>query len=612
MLSPRNVIELLSPAKDFECARAAILNGADAVYIGAPQFSARKVAANTVDDIKRTVELAHTYSCRVFVALNTLLFDHELAEATDIAWKMYEAGADALIIQDMGLVENGLPPIELHASTQMDNRTLEKVQFLELCGFQQVVLARELSLEQISAIAKKSHVRLECFIHGALCVSYSGQCYMSQCVNGRSANRGECAQPCRLSYDLIDSAGNTLTSRKHLLSLMDQNQTDNIEKMIAAGASTLKIEGRLKDAAYVANTTLHYRHVLDDIISRNPKLKRASLGVSNAIFQPDVSKSFNRGFTTYFMNGRQPIISQPDTPKSIGEELGKVTDIKKDSFRIDTAKTINNGDGLCYRTQQGTYSGMRVNKAEGQWVTPLRMPHDFQRGTIMRRNLDLAFESLINEDKTTRTIPITIDVALIGPNDIMLTIADEEVTSVYQTQMHLQPANNPSMSAQNIMRQLSKLGQTPFKATEVNVAPDVAELFFPASELNAIRREAIDNHIAQRIAMNQPEQFQFKSTTYQYPAEHVGRNGNILNQKALDFFERHGCKMDEWGYERQSDYKGATVMTTKHCLMHSLGMCLKQHPEKRKLMPLTLKGENGLYEVTTNCAACEMIIKKSR
>lgn len=611
MLSPRNTIELLSPAKDYDCARAAILNGADAIYIGAPQFSARRVASNTIDDIRRTIELAHTYGVRVFVALNTILFDNEIEAANDIAWQLYEANADALIVQDMGLLETKLPPIELHASTQMDNRTIEKVQFLEQCGFQQVVLARELSLEQIEQIARKTQVRLECFIHGALCVSYSGQCYMSQSVNGRSANRGECAQPCRLKYDLIDKDGNTLARQKHLLSLKDQNQTDNIERMIRAGASTLKIEGRLKDAGYVANVTLHYRQLLDEILGRHAEWKRASEGDVVAWYEPDVAKSFNRGFTTYFMNSRQKDIYQPDTPKSIGEEIGKVADIRKDSFRIQTQKQLNNGDGLCYRTQRGEYDGLRVNRADGQWVFPLRMSKEIQRGTMIRRNLDVNFEAQIAEDKTQRLIDLRIDIALDREGKVTVTCTDSSVISVYKKHIAADMAKNADLSMQNIIKQMSKLGQTPYRATEVTVSAEVAQMFFPMSELNTLRREMTEHHTRQRQEHFRPERFETKATEHQYITNEIGREGNIVNEKAKAFYERHSCKMTEWGYERQTDYKGARVMTTKHCLMYSLGMCLKQHPENRAKMPLTLIGEHGKYDIVTNCALCEMnVIKK--
>ena len=614
MLQPRNVIELLSPARNYECARAAILHGADAVYIGAPQFSARKAASNSTDDIKRTIELAHTYGCRVFVALNTLLFDNELQAATDMAWQMYEADADALIVQDMGLVEKGLPPIELHASTQTDNRTVEKVKFLEQCGFKQVVLARELSIEQIAEIASQTHVRLECFIHGALCVSYSGQCYMSYSVNGRSANRGECAQPCRLKYDLFDRNGNVILKQKHILSLKDQNQTSNIEALIAAGASTLKIEGRLKDANYVANVTLHYRQLLDTIIGKNSNLQQASTQSRiEANFIPSVSKSFNRGFTTYFANGRAENMVQPDTPKSIGEEIGKIIDVRDKSFSISTKQKISNGDGLCFRTQKGEYDGLRVNKAEGNVVYPLRMPQHLVKGTIIYRNLDVVFEKLLSDNKTQRLIPININVDTgDGANSLTITLTDTDVQTKIERTIDSEVAIDSVRSKQNIVKQMSKMGQTPFVVAEIVVSEQVATMSYAASSLNALRREAIDAHIKNRIANFKPEKFEWHPTQIQYIEKHLLRNGNVINNFARQFYERHGCMVDELGYERQSNCKGEVVMTTKYCIMHAMGQCLRTHQDKQKLMPLTLKNENGQYEVTTNCAKCEMIIRKKR
>lgn len=614
MLSPRNVIELLSPAKDFACAKTAIIHGADAIYIGAPQFSARKAAGNTLDDIRRTIDLAHTYGSRVFVALNTLLFDHELQAACDMAWQLYEAKADALIVQDMGLVEMGLPPIELHASTQMDNRTVEKVKFLEKCGFQQVVLARELSVEQIADIAKQTNVRLECFIHGALCVSYSGQCYMSYSVNGRSANRGECAQPCRLKYDLVGKNGEVLAKQKHVLSLKDQNQTDNIAKLIAAGASTLKIEGRLKDEAYVANVTLHYRRIIDEILSKDRYLHRASTdSIVEASFVPDVNKTFNRGFTTYFVNGRKDNQAQFDTPKSIGEELGRVVEVRSNAFRIETKHKISNGDGLCFRTSQGVYDGLRVNRAEGNLIFPLKMPRGLVKGVIMRRNLDVAFEKMLTDGKSRRLIPIVIEVHRgVSIGKLQLIISDADVQTEYESDIIGEPAIDAERSEQNIVRQMSKVGQTPFVVERINVGREVSAMSYAASSLNALRRDAIESHIRARIAHFSPEQFDWKVTQIPYVYSHIGRNGNVVNKKAEAFYVRHMCNVDEYGYERQDNCKGEVVMTTKYCLMHAMGNCLRQHPEKRQLIPLTLSGENGQYEVTTDCAKCEMIIRKKR
>ncbi len=612
MLSPRNVIELLSPARDFECAKAAILHGADAVYIGAPQFSARKAAGNTIDDIRRTISIAHTYGARVFVALNTLLTDAELQLATDLAWQLYEADADALIVQDMGLLEMNLPPIELHASTQTDNRTVEKVQFLEQCGFKQVVLARELTAEQIAEIAQKTTVRLECFIHGALCVSYSGQCYMSYSVNGRSANRGECAQPCRLKYDLIDKNGQTLIKQKHLLSLKDQNQTTNIAKLIAAGASTLKIEGRLKDAAYVANTTLHYRRVIDNLLSSDKHWQRASTeSIIEAPFEPDVCKTFNRGYTTYFVGGRQSNMSQPDTPKSVGEEIGKVSEVRSNSFRIATSKTLSNGDGLCFRTPQGNYDGIRVNRAEGNLVFPLKMPRNLPKGTLMHRNLDVQFERLLASGKTTRLIPINIGVALTPDNKALrLSISDADVQTIVEQRIEGEPAQDAERAEQNIARQLTKLGQTPFVCTHFEADANVKLMWYAASNLNALRRASVEAHIAARIAHFRPEHYEWQHTSHPYMLQRLERNANVINSSAAHFYQRHGAEVVEWGYERNTNCNGQVVMTTKFCLMHAMGYCLRQQPNKRNILPLTLIGENGQYSIDTNCAKCEMIIRK--
>lgn len=609
MLSPRNVIELLAPAKDFICAKAAIDHGADAVYIGAPLFSARHQASNTIDDLRRVIEYAHQYGCRVFVALNTILFDNEVEQARQLAHQLYDIHADALIVQDMALLQGGMPPIEIHASTQMDNRTVERVQFLEKAGCQQVVLARELTREQITEISRNSSVRLECFIHGALCVSYSGQCYMSYCVNGRSANRGECAQPCRLAYDLFDAQGKQLAHAKHLLSLKDFNQTDNLEALIDAGASTLKIEGRLKDAAYVANVTMHYRQKLDAILAHRPDLRRASSGRVVPSFTPDVRKSFNRGFTDYFFNGRQPVINQPDTPKSLGEPIGKVVEVKRDSFRINSSTQINNGDGLFFQISNGQYSGVNVNTANGQWITPRRM-NGIAVGTFIYRNQDVKFDALISADKTRRVIDLSISVSLNENGEIVLGVVDEDgVSSEYVQKLSLEPANNPSSSRANIEKQMSKLGQTIFNATSVTVSDDVAALFIPISDLNALRRDALEAHVIKRQVHFMPEDFVLAPTSHPYPQPSLGRSFNIVNQSAREFYERHGAQMTEWGYERQAATKGLTVMTTRHCIMHTLGKCLKKYPELRKSLPLVLSGVNGKYELTFDCAHCEMSVK---
>src|ERR1035437_1229160 len=357
-------IELLSPAKNLECGLAAINHGADAVYIGASSFGARAAAGNTLEDIATLVQYAHKYRSKVHVALNTILTDEQLPEAEKLIWEVYNAGADALIVQDMGILQLNLPPIALHASTQTDNRTVEKVKFLQDVGFSRVVLARELSLKQIAEIASQTDVELEAFIHGALCVSYSGQCYMSQANCGRSANRGQCAQYCRLPYHLVDADDNVLVKNKHLLSLKDLDQSDSLEEMLEAGVTSFKIEGRLKDADYVKNITAYYRRKLDAILDGSTRYRRASAGRTTILFEPNPEKSFRRSNTDYFLHGRKPDIAQLETPKSLGEPIGKVTYIGRNFFEMQNGTLLNNGDGLCFINKHGDLTGFRVNRVE--------------------------------------------------------------------------------------------------------------------------------------------------------------------------------------------------------------------------------------------------------
>ena len=394
-------IELLSPAKDLACGIEAIRHGADAVYIGAPRFSARAAAGNTTDDIRALCDYAHLFGARVYVALNTILKEEELKEAERIIHRLYEAGADALITQDMAIATMDLPPIPLHASTQMDNRTPEKVRFLQDVGFTQVVLARELSLEQIREIARRTTVPLEVFVHGALCVSYSGQCYLSAALGGRSANRGECAQYCRLPYTLVDADGREIAAGKHLLSLKDMNRGDYLEDLLDAGVSSLKIEGRLKEVSYVKNVTAWYRRRLDAILARRPEYRKASAGHCDYTFEPAAEKSFNRGFTPFFLRGRSRDITSFDTPKSAGEPVGTVKDVRGNSFSLQGATTLRNGDGLTFFNERGTLEGFRVNRIEADRVFTLERPA-LRPGTRLYRNHDQAFERLLEKPSAGR------------------------------------------------------------------------------------------------------------------------------------------------------------------------------------------------------------------
>lgn len=606
----RQQLELLSPARDLECAIAAIDHGADAVYIGAPMFGARKAAANTIDDIQKLVNYAHQYGVRIFCALNTLLYDNEIEQAVKLAWQLYEIGVDALIIQDMGLLECDMPPIELHASTQMDNRSVEKVKFLQNVGFKQVVLARELSKEQITAIARETDVRLECFIHGALCVSYSGQCFMSQCLGGRSANRGECGQPCRRAYDLKDKDGNVLERGRHLLSLRDFNLTNHIEELIDAGASTFKIEGRLKDKNYVANITMHYRRVLDEIIARRPDLCRSSSGITKAVFDPTPEKSFNRGFTTYFFNGRERNIWQPLTPKSFGEPLGRAVKVRPTSFEIEGNAVVSNGDGLCFINKKGEFEGFNVNRAEGRQIFPRRMG-GLTEGTMIYRNADVRFEALLERNATRRTINITISFDRKEDDTFIMTISDSDgITSTWEKHLPYERANNVSSAANNLTRQLAKMGATIYECDGVTLGESAKECFIVSAELNAMRREATDNHTSLRREHFKAEEYRAERNTTPYITSTISMSGNVINNKAKAFYQRHGAEVTQWGYERQGNYKGAVVMTTRHCIMHEKGMCLKENAKNKKILPLYLVNEREQYELTFDCKACEMNITK--
>ena len=447
-------IELLAPAKDLTCGREAVLHGADAVYIGAPKFGARAAAGNTIDDIRALCDFAHIYNVSIYVALNTILRDDELKEAEQVIGQLYDAGVDALIIQDMGITRLNIPPIALHASTQMDNCTPEKVAFLAQAGFEQVVLARELTLEEIRRIADgvTEGVALEAFVHGALCVSYSGRCYLSAAMTGRSANRGACAQCCRLPYTMVDADGRIMAKDKHLLSLRDMNRADDLEAMIAAGVTSFKIEGRLKDVAYVKNVTAYYRRRLDEIMARDASLCRSSDGRSTFTFEPRPEKSFNRGFTDYFLHGRRADITSFDTPKSIGEPMGRAR-VSGGGLVVEGREPLHNGDGLVFFNPKGELEGFRVNRAEGRRIASARLPA-IRPGTMLYRNADSAFEALLSKPSADRRIAVELTWREL-PNGFALQIADASGCSVTVTRSF---ATEPALRPQedNIRAQLSR------------------------------------------------------------------------------------------------------------------------------------------------------------
>ncbi len=606
-MKQRRAIELLAPAKNADTGIEAILHGADAVYIGAPRYGARAAAGCSTADIARLCNFAHTYNARVYVALNTILYAEELDDARRIVWELYHAGVDALIVQDMALLSLDLPPIALHASTQCDNRTPEKVQFHADAGFSQVVLARELSLQDIRNISAATDVPLEVFVHGALCVSYSGQCYMSAALSGRSANRGECAQFCRLPYTLIDGEGRKIAIDKHLLSLKDLNQSNRLEELIDAGASSFKIEGRLKDVAYVKNITAYYRQALDKIIARRSnELYRASDGVSTLSFTPDPYKSFNRGFTHYFLDGRsqEPII-QPDTPKSIGEPIGSVRRIINNrTIVIDGHTPLHNGDGLCYIDDAGHFHGFRVNRVEGNMLHAAS-PLQLTRGISLFRNSDQQFDTQLSRPTAQRHIEVTIALTE-QAHGFALTISDGKNTITHRCDCDKNLSRTPQSDRQR--QELGKLGNTPYRASHIEIAL-TQDYFIPPSLLSTWRREAIEWFDRTRRLAYRPERRKQASSLTMWHSKEVDYHANIANHRAEAFYHQHGVESCRPAFELQP-IKDAELMRTRHCLRHHLGACLRTPQGKNLVAPLTLQQGNITLSLHFDCTHCEMVIKR--
>lgn len=606
-MKQRRAIELLAPAKNVDTGIEAILHGADAVYIGAPRYGARAAAGCTVADIERLCRFAHTYNARVYVALNTILYKEELQDAQRIIYDLYHAGVDALIVQDMALLDMELPPIALHASTQCDNRTPEKVKFLSDAGFSQVVLARELSLQQIRNISAANDVPLEVFVHGALCVSYSGQCYMSAALTGRSANRGECAQCCRLPYTLIDGNGRKVVIDKHLLSLKDLNQSNRLEELLDAGASSFKIEGRLKDVAYVKNITAYYRREIDKILERrSDEFYRASDGISTISFTPNPHKSFNRGFTHYFLDGRgKDTIIQPDTPKSIGEPIGTIRRvIDNRTIVVKSDAHLHNGDGLCYFDNQGTFQGFRLNRVEGNTLH-LASAQKFTVGAKLYRNSDHDFDTALQRPTAQRHIEVSITLAE-QPSGFAITITDGKTTTTHRCDADKTPSRTPQAARQQ--QELAKLGNTPYRATKVEIAL-TQDYFIPPSQLSTWRREAIEwFHRARSIAYR-PDRRKAAQGNTPWHTDTVDYHANIANPVAHDFYRRHSVATATPAFEL-SPVADAELMRTRHCIRHHLGACLRTPQGKNLVAPLTLQQGNVTLALHFDCARCEMVIKK--
>ena len=585
-------VELLAPAKDKETAIAAINCGADAVYMGAAAFGARHTAGNSLEDIKDVVEYAHKFYAKIHVTINTILTDNELNEALELIKKLYEIGVDAIIVQDMGILqaalEGKIPPIPIHMSTQCDNRTVEKAQFFDKLGVSRIILARELSLNEIEKICKNVICEVETFMHGALCVSYSGQCYLSYAIGGRSANRGECAQPCRKKYSLVDEEGNVIAKDKHLLSLKDFNASRHLEKLINAGVKSFKIEGRLKDINYVKNVVSYYRNELDKFTSKT------SSGKVFTDFTPNLNKTFNRGFTDYFLDGRKKCFSF-ETPKSIGERLGKVTKTGKDWFEINSETTLVSQDGLFW-FEQGNEQGCLVNKTEGKKIFPNKKIN-LKIGTIIYRNHDENFEKELKNAKFKRQISTDFTFE----NNI-LKVTDEDGNSVQILISPVEPPKNPEKMKETFSSQLKKTGESIFyvKSVTIKTVPP----FLPISQINEFRREILEKLTEERLK-NYPRELQKPLTYCDFPQKELDYRANIHNNCAKCFYEKCNSKVCEMSLESTKNFDRKYLMQTKHCLKYAFDMC----KSPQKLFLIDEKGKK--YPLKFDCKNCMMLVAVS-
>ena len=593
-------IELLAPAKDLECGIAAIDCGADAVYIGAPRFGAREAAGNNLESITELVQYAHNYWAKIYVTLNTLLRDDEIPPALRLISQLYDIGVDGLIIQDTGLLECDLPPIPIIASTQMHNNTPEKAAFLEQIGIQRIILARELDLDQIRAIRRHSNIELEFFVHGALCVCYSGQCYLSYALGGRSGNRGQCAQPCRKLYSLMDCDGKVLIQDKHLLSLRDLNLSNHLGELIEAGISSFKIEGRLKDKAYVTNVVAYYRSKLDEAMS-GLGLKKSSSGTSRIDITPDVNKTFNRGYTSYFLHEKGKSAGSIDTPKMVGEAIGKVTHISRQDITIDSNIVMHQGDGICFFDRRGELHGSVVNGVQGQMIFPDKLD-GIEIGALIYRNHDHEFLTRLNKARIERHIAVDL-ILKDAPDGLCLIAVDEDGNRAeFELTCEKTCAKKPESALINIKKQLVKMGGTEYVCSSVEIdLPEV--LFIPISTLNEMRRGVLERLSTVRIENRPIPTRNIIKNDIPYPETKLSYLGNVLNQHAEAFYRRHGVTSIEPAAESGLDLRGRKVMTTRYCIKHQLGIC------NTSAEPLFLVDAEGhKLELRFNCSNCEMEI----
>ncbi|AIG29838.1 peptidase U32 [Flavobacterium psychrophilum] len=603
-------IEILAPAKNLVQGIAAINAGADAVYIGAPLFGARTNATNSIEDIAEMVTYAHLFKAQVFVVINTILYENELEPCRQLIHQLYTIGVDALIVQDMSIMEMDIPPIVIHASTQANNRDPKHVKFLKDAGMQRVVLARELNLDQIREISQATNVELEFFVSGALCVSFSGNCYMSIAGGERSANRGSCAQNCRLPYNLTDGTGKTLIENSHLLSIKDLDLSDQLPNLIEAGVTSFKIEGRLKDMVYVKNNTSYLRKKLDAFLENNDTFQKASSGRTFYNFEAEMDRSFNRGYTDYFVNKRKEKIGNWESPKSQGQVIGKLIEIKANGYVIENYEKLNNGDGLYFINEQGEADGTQVNIIINNIVVPNTLK-PLAIGTMIYRNSDAEFNKMVEkENSVVRKIGVTLQFTETLEGFQLLAIDEDGHQSIATLTIEKEVAKNETSTVPNIKTNLAKTGNTPFIIDDIQVNFS-NNWFLPISKVNEIRREVLEQLIDIRVNEYHREEFQITKTDHPYPVEKLDFTYNVSNHLAKAFYKRHGVTEIEKAFELQWDPGKARVMTTKYCVKYELGKCARFQREtmgEKVVEPLTLTHGENAYKLKFNCKPCEMEI----
>lgn len=601
------ILELLAPAKDLQTGIAAIKHGADAVYIAADRFGAREKAGNSIDDIEKLVDFAHQYFARVYVTVNTIIYEEELNDVKKLIDNLYRINVDAIIIQDFAILNMDIPPIAIHASTQMHNNSIEKIQFLENQGIERVVLPRELSITEIIDFCSNTNAELECFIHGALCVCYSGQCYMSQAITGRSANRGACAQPCRSAYDLVDSDGNILVKNKHLLSLKDLNLSQHIHQLIDAGITSFKIEGRMKDISYVKNTVAFYNSLINNIISTKPDYKRLSSGRCEYSFTPDLERTFNRGFTNHFIDGRTSGQASYHSQKSIGKQLGRVMQVGTGWFTIDSSEPISNGDGLCFFNSKSELNGFLVNSTSQNKIYPNQEPADLKTGIIIYRNSDFSFDKALKGESSARKISVSISVK--QDNGKLQFCATDEDSIQHQLSIddNFELAKKPDLANSNLINQLTKSGETIFQVLKINLDNRIEPKHRSISELNAIRRSLLDGLKLERLRNCSTNKRLVPTSKLEYPLTSIDFKGNVANSASKEFLKKSGVKNIANAFELDVKQEKIELMVTKYCIKYELGLC----PSKQNAKPtkaLFLKDNHNIFPLVFNCNECQMIV----